>query len=90
MPLIESKGCECKECLSLAIKAKISTYFDNLTLAKIKEVQSFGTPNKLLEEIDYTINKEGNFVLSAWYLLRQGKCCKNNCQNCPYTKKTIQ
>ncbi|MDN3671028.1 DUF5522 domain-containing protein [Echinicola jeungdonensis] len=43
-----------------------------------------GLPDQLIEGIDYTLNKQGFFVFSAWYLLRKGKCCGNGCQNCPY------
>ncbi|WP_245553367.1 DUF5522 domain-containing protein [Echinicola vietnamensis] len=45
-----------------------------------------GKPSSLIEGIDYTINDQGLFVFSGWYLLRQGKCCGNGCQNCPYHK----
>ncbi|WP_317172740.1 DUF5522 domain-containing protein [Echinicola salinicaeni] len=39
-----------------------------------------------MEGIDYTINEQGFYVFTAWYLLRQGKCCGNGCKNCPYDK----
>lgn len=45
-----------------------------------------GLPKQLIEGIDYTINEAGFYVFTSWYLLRQGKCCGNGCQNCPYQK----
>ena len=34
--------------------------------------------------VDYTI-EDGRVVFSADYLIKKGKCCGNNCDNCPYT-----
>ena len=33
--------------------------------------------------IDYTI-EDGRRVMTREYLLKQGKCCKHNCRNCPW------
>ncbi|MFI5172008.1 MAG: DUF5522 domain-containing protein [Chitinophagales bacterium] len=41
---------------------------------------------KLVENIDYYINKDGLFVFTAKYLLERGYCCGNNCLHCPYNK----
>jgi hypothetical protein len=44
--------------------------------------------NKVLKEgVDYTIDQDGNFVLSRLYLLKRGSCCGNICRNCPYGHK---
>lgn len=41
--------------------------------------------SKLVEGIDYTIDEQsGLFVLTAYFLLNRGYCCKKNCRNCPY------
>ena len=46
---------------------------------------------KLVENIDYYINKEGLLVFTAKYLLERRYCCQNDCLNCPYKeKKTIK
>lgn len=39
---------------------------------------------KLIENIDYIINEDGNLVFTATYLLKRGHCCQSGCSNCPY------
>ena len=39
---------------------------------------------KLIKDIDYQINEEGNLVFTAAYLLKRGHCCQSGCLNCPY------
>lgn len=39
---------------------------------------------KLISEIDFTINEEGNLVFTTAYLLKRGHCCTSGCTNCPY------
>ena len=87
---VNNKGCLCKTCLTNEVKNSINSYIQNLNPKRIKEVQKLGIPSKYIEGIDYTINKNGNWVFSSWYLLRQGKCCSNNCTNCPYPKKEVK
>ncbi len=43
----------------------------------------------LIEEIDYYINEDGNFVFTASYHLQRGYCCKNACKHCPWNFKKI-
>lgn len=38
----------------------------------------------LIENVDYTINPDGNLVFTASYLLKRGHCCQSGCLNCPY------
>jgi hypothetical protein len=38
----------------------------------------------LKENIDYYINKDGNFVFTKEYHLQRGYCCKNKCLHCPW------
>lgn len=87
MSMSTESDCLCSDCLSASIKEKINDYLIELTATKIKKIQRLGLPDHLKEGIDYTVNKEGNWVFSPWYLLRQGKCCKNDCTNCPYSSK---
>ena len=43
------------------------------------------------ENIDYYINKDGNFVFTEAYHLRRGYCCENKCLHCPWGYgKTVQ
>jgi len=39
--------------------------------------------SKLIKNVDYKI-EDGLHVFSKWYLIKQGKCCNNGCNNCPY------
>lgn len=43
--------------------------------------------NKLIPEIDYVINEDGNLVFTKSYLLKRGYCCQSGCMNCPYDYK---
>lgn len=38
----------------------------------------------LTQNLDYTINEEGNLVFTKAYLLKRGHCCTSGCTNCPY------
>lgn len=38
----------------------------------------------LVENIDYYINQDGNFVFTKAYHLQRGYCCKNKCRHCPW------
>lgn len=38
----------------------------------------------LRENIDYTLDDQGNFVFSRSYLLARGHCCQSGCTHCPY------
>lgn len=83
---VNNKGCLCKDCLTKEVKNHIQDYLKNLTPKRIKKIQKLGLPSNFISGIDYTINENGNWVFTSWYLLRQGKCCNNNCSNCPYPK----
>ncbi|WP_195759206.1 DUF5522 domain-containing protein [Pedobacter puniceum] len=41
----------------------------------------------LVENIDYYINEDGNFVFTEAYHLKRGYCCKNGCKHCPWSYK---
>ena len=38
----------------------------------------------MIEGLDYFIDKNGQFVFTALYLFKRGKCCGNKCINCVY------
>lgn len=42
------------------------------------------TQKALIQNIDYTIGKNGDVILTASYLLKRGHCCTSGCLNCPY------
>jgi len=87
MPMDSTQSCLCKKCLASEVKKVIRDKMQALTPQTIKQIQSLGKPEKLIEGIDYHFNDQGFLVFSGWYLLRQGKCCNNGCTNCPYPKK---
>ena len=39
---------------------------------------------KLVEGVDYYINKEGMFVFTEAYHIKRGYCCESGCLHCPY------
>ncbi len=43
----------------------------------------------LVENIDYYINEDGNFVFLEKYHLERGYCCKNGCRHCPWKFKKV-
>jgi len=45
--------------------------------------------NPLTEHIDYYVNEEGLYVLTAKYLLERGYCCGNGCKHCPYNYEAV-
>ena len=83
------KGCCCKSCLTDQVKEKINEYTRTLSPEKVKEIKNLGKPKKPVEGIDYYINEAGLFVFTAWYHLRRGDCCGNNCKHCPYKEETL-
>lgn len=38
----------------------------------------------LIENEDFYINENGDFVFTEQYHLKRGYCCKNKCLNCPW------
>jgi Family of unknown function (DUF5522) len=86
MPSDIAQVCLCPTCLAKAIGQKIKIrladlpHLEALNLAKAQPHSA-----RLIENIDYTVENQ-MFVLSAWYLLKQGKCCGRGCRNCPYPK----
>lgn len=76
-------SCLCKECTLV----KINQFLNDLYQRPLKEqlifTKPFYTTTNLIERIDYEM-QNGYMVFSRWYLLKRGKCCKNNCTNCPF------
>ena len=47
--------------------------------------------SKLVEGIDYEIDKgSGLIILTSNFLKNRGYCCGNNCKNCPYEPKAVK
>lgn len=77
-------SCLCPTCLAKSVNSQLDTIFQQYPLAHlIKLAKPYATNGPLLEDIDYT-TENGLMVFSAWYHLKRGSCCKNNCRHCPY------
>ena len=86
MPLDFSQNCRCPACLKEIVKEKIAEYLQNITPdnASTAIAKNYVTSSQPIEGIDYYLNEDGQFVLTAWYLLKRGYCCENGCTHCPY------
>ncbi len=82
--LENSKGCLCQSCLAIKVKNRIDSFvldFKNGTVDNI--APKYKTKN-LIEGIDYYLENEF-WVFTAWFHLKRGKCCGNECRHCPYS-----
>ncbi len=86
IPMNPNEECLCRDCLKANILNKINEWMNPLTLRNSKKIKALGKPEALIEDIDYTLNKKDQMVLSGWFLMRKGTCCGNGCTNCPYDK----
>jgi hypothetical protein len=79
--------CLCSSCLKVATIQKINKYTASLSpeQALTNKAKDLPKTKELIEGIDYTI-ENGLYVFSAWFHLKRGSCCGNNCRNCPYKK----
>ena len=84
MPLDSADDCLCKDCLIEIQNEKITTFIDNKPLNEtLKFAAEFYNPDNLIENFDYTVEKE-KWVFTQWFLLKRGFCCDSGCRNCPY------
>ena len=83
--LSEEGDCLCPDCFKEACTDKIDAYVETLDPKKAHEskISSLPKTEKLIEDIDYYI-ENGNYVFKAWFHLKRGHCCENNCRHCPY------
>ncbi len=76
-------SCLCPTCLGKEINQflikKIKGKERNALIKKAKQYKE----DKLQQGLDYTLEGD-KMVFTPWFLLKQGKCCKKNCLNCPY------
>lgn len=40
--------------------------------------------SKLVLNIDYILDENGNMILTKSFLESRGHCCQSGCKNCPY------
>ncbi len=51
------------------------------------KIESVKKPEKFVEAVDYYF-ENGLMILTEYFLLKRGYCCRNGCRNCPYTIST--
>jgi hypothetical protein len=91
IPLDFNQGCRCPTCLKKIVKEKIADYLQTITPenASASGAKDYATIGQPIEGIDYYLNEDGKFVLTAWYLLKRGSCCQNGCKHCPYGQNKL-
>ena len=87
-PLRTGSDCLCPVCLKQETQTKIEEYINPLNAERRATIKALGEPSEMVEGIDFYYNEAGYFVFTAWYHLRRGDCCQNNCKHCPYKKNT--
>lgn len=86
LPPDPSTTCRCPDCLARATGRLLTEKLNSISHNEALALAASQAPSpRLIEHIDYTV-EDGNWVFSAWYLLKQGRCCGNGCRNCPYPK----
>lgn len=52
-------------------------------------MQGHGENLRLVEGVDYYIDRLGRVVFLAAYHRRRGTCCGNKCRNCPFDWQNV-
>lgn len=86
MPMKSNADCYCPLCLEKAISQKIAVFLSSKQPDQtlMQQARRLGISGEPIENIDYYINKDDNWVFTAWYHLKRGQCCRNGCLHCPY------
>lgn len=88
LPLAEvTTSCLCRDCTL----DKINQFLNSLYQQPLKKQLTFAKPfynnnANLIEHLDYEM-QNNYMVFTRWFFLKRGRCCKNNCKNCPYISK---
>jgi len=78
------QDCFCPSCLDDAINERIEMLVNEQGMEHFQRLADpYRDQSKLIKNVDYKI-EDGLHVFSKWYLIKQGKCCNNGCNNCPY------
>ncbi len=84
MPLESDLDCFCPSCLGMAVEEKIISLISEKGLGYVQSLaEPYREQSELLEHVDYKL-KDSQQIYSTWYLVKQGQCCDDSCQNCPY------
>ena len=86
MPFCDVNGCYCPKCLNKIVGDKIKTFMASGTRSEdlLNQIQGINKSSILIEELDYYVDDNQNWVFTSWYHLKRGYCCKHGCKNCPY------
>ena len=78
------QDCFCQSCLDDAINERIEMLVNEQGMEHFQRLADpYRDQSKLIKNVDYKI-EDGLHVFSKWYLIKQGQCCNNGCNNCPY------
>ncbi len=85
----EGEKCLCPHCLANRIQEKFKAAPEKAVVYLTKGVtkKTANTAADYKEGLDYYINEQGNWVFTAFYHLKKGYCCQNECKHCPYGYK---
>ncbi len=95
MPMNSRKDCLCPGCLGQAVARRIEQWRrEGRPLREMLQIaaqyrKTDGQTDSLLEHVDYTL-EQGNYVFTAWYHLKRGKCCQHGCRHCPYGRGSTE
>lgn len=79
--------CLCSTCFKKVFAEKLNTLLGTLSIKSLIQLaKPYKDEKTFIEYIDYT-TENGYCVFSAWYHLKRGTCCNNNCRHCPYKNK---
>ncbi|WP_210798051.1 DUF5522 domain-containing protein [Pseudoalteromonas ostreae] len=76
-------SCLCRDCTLTKINLFLNTLYKRPLKEQLAFAKSFHSNDNLIEHLDYEM-QNSYMVFSRWFFLKRGKCCKNNCKNCPY------
>ncbi len=81
----------CPDCLKEVIRQKVDAFVADVQSGIQENIAPNyrGNGRELVEGIDF-YKENGNHVFTAWYHLKRGDCCGNNCRHCPYEHKNVR
>lgn len=81
---IGGNDCLCRNCLIEQINLTLSAYYQSHSLDELLAfAKEHNQVSSYIEGLDYQV-VDGQPQHSKWYLLKQGKCCEQDCHHCPY------
>lgn len=81
--LENQSDCFCPSCLINKLAKEVNHSKVGLSPEDQEAIKKLGPVEVPTQDIDYYM-ENGLLVMSKWFLLRRGYCCKNGCRHCPY------